>query len=102
MNDYISYEQSKNLIVREYVSEKYHIVPKNHFKKMKNRLDFVVPEESLIAKFLRKYFWKAIISALSVLFLIFHEEIYNKMPTAGKKNEEARSEFGTKFKGKND
>lgn len=31
------------MIVREYVSEKYHIVPKNKFKKMINRLDFVAP-----------------------------------------------------------
>lgn len=72
MNDYISYEQSKNQIIREYVSEKYHIVPKNHFKKMRNRLDFIVPEESLVGKFVRKYFWKAFVSALAVLFLIFH------------------------------
>ena len=72
MNDYISYEQNKNLIVREYVSEKYHIVPKNHFKKMRNRLDFIVPEESLVGKLFRKYFWKALVSALAVLFLIFH------------------------------
>lgn len=79
MNDYISYEQSKNLIVREYVSEKYHIIPKNHFKKMKNRQDFISPEESFIGKFLRKYFWKAIVSALAVVFLVFHEEIYNKL-----------------------
>ena len=72
MNDYISYEQSKNQIIREYVSEKYHIVPKNHFKKMRNRLDFIVPEESLVGKFVKKYFWKALVSALAVLFLIFH------------------------------
>ena len=102
MNDYISYEQSKNLIVREYVSEKYHIVPKSPFKKMRNRLDFIAPEESMMGRFFKKYFWKAIVSALAVLFLIFHEEIYNRMPLSGKAKEETRSEFAPKAKGKHD
>jgi hypothetical protein len=88
--------------VREYVSEKYHIVPKNPFKKMRNRLDFIAPEESMVKKFLKKYFWKAIVSALAVLFLIFHEEIYNRMPMSGNTKEENRSEFAPKTKGKND
>jgi hypothetical protein len=38
----------------------------------------------MIGKFFKKYFWKAIISALAVIFLVFHEEIYNKLPL-GKK-----------------
>lgn len=37
LNDYISYEQSKNLVLREYVSQKYHILPKTPFQKMKTR-----------------------------------------------------------------
>ena len=73
MNDYISHEQSKNQIVREFVSEKYHIVPKNNFRRMNNRLDFIVPEENIVRRFFNKYIWKAISSALGVLFLVFHE-----------------------------
>lgn len=73
MTDYVSYEQSKNSVVKEYVSEKYHIIPKGNFKKMKNRYDFMAPEENVVIKFLRKYLGKAIVSALGVMFLIFYE-----------------------------
>jgi hypothetical protein len=72
LNDYISYEQSKNLILKEYVSEKYHVIPKHNFKRMKNRLDFLPPQENILAKYFKKYFWKAIISAMGVIFLVFH------------------------------
>ena len=56
---------------------------------MKNRLDFMVSEESFFTKFFKKYIWKALVSALGVLFLIFHEEIYvklNLLPKKEKKN----------------
>ena len=55
-----------------------------------------------MGRFFKKYFWKAIVSALAVLFLIFHEEIYNRMPLSGKAKEETRSEFAPKAKGKDD
>jgi hypothetical protein len=53
---------------------------------MKNRLDFIPHEENTMAKFLKKYLWKAIVSGLAVVFLIFHEEIYNRLPL-GKKSD---------------
>jgi hypothetical protein len=39
---------------------------------MKNRLDFVTPEEGNLKRFITKYFWKTIASAIGVLFLVFH------------------------------
>lgn len=65
--------------MKEYVSEKYHIIPKNKFKKMTNRLDFLPPIENVFLKYFKKYFCKVIVSALGVIFLIFHEEIYLKL-----------------------
>lgn len=53
----------------------------------------------MFKKFFTKYFWRGIVSLLAVVFLMFQEEIQNKLPW-GKKAAELRQEFTSKFKGK--
>jgi hypothetical protein len=69
------------MVVREYISEKYHILPKRKFKQItkENRQDFIQPEEAFIMKILRKYLLKVIVSTIGVFFLIYHEKVYLKL-----------------------
>jgi hypothetical protein len=60
------------------VSEKYHKIPQNKYKSMKGREQYLIPDENIAQKVIKRYIWKVISSLLAVTLLVFHEQIYYK------------------------